>query len=222
MRRALGFSGPAPTSLLPKSQRVHRIEWGRFAPSDWHPDQVPEVGDVRPSACPSCAHPAVVGVRICLHGHGTRTREVVVGPVFGLDRPGEPAQCWVRRYRCVECKAGCSVLPPGVMPRFLYSAAAIVMAFFMVEARPAGDGLSDREAYRRQGMYACTSWNEAAPYRWRSIGRWLRHARRWWPERADWSLQVLLNHFVSRSAGAEREGAVRAAVAAHVTWGHGM
>ena len=52
---------------------------------------------------------------------------VVVAPATS-GRPAEVVESWSRRYRCTACGAITVVLPDGVMPRFLYSAAAIVMA----------------------------------------------------------------------------------------------
>lgn len=42
----------------------------------------------------------------------------------------------------------------GVLPRFLYSVAAIVLALLFVADPPLGDGLSDAAAYARQGLFA--------------------------------------------------------------------
>ena len=102
------------------------IEWTRSWPASLLVGQIPEVDDVRPKVCPRCKEPARRGTRVILHGHGCRIRMVVVAPALGDDAPTEVLECWQRRYRCTACKAILVVLPAGVMPRYLYSAAAIV------------------------------------------------------------------------------------------------
>lgn len=200
---------------------MHCIEWGRFAPQGWWPDRLPEVDDVRPASCRSCSHPAKTHGRVWVQGHGKGTRQVVVVPAVG-DEPATVDESWKRRFRCVRCHAVVVVLPPGVMPRFLYCAAAIVVAWFLVEPAPLGLGLTHEQAYARQGMFRCTRWREASKYRWRSLGRWAARARRWWPSLAMTDITGLLTHFVARSAGRGLPAAVRAALAAHVQWGRAM
>ncbi len=114
------------------------------------------------------------------------------------------------------------VMPRGVMPRYLYTAGAIVMAFFLSSAGPVGDGCTDAEAYARQGMYRRTCWNAAEPYRWRSLDRWAALARSWWPSLVGGGLTTLLISFLERSETGGRRGALTAAVGAHVQWGEAM
>jgi hypothetical protein len=182
---------------------------------------VPEVDDVRPAACRSCRHPAKTIGKVWVYGHGRRLRQVIVFPAF-VDGPALVEECWSRRYRCVRCGAVHVVLPPGVMPRFLYSVAAIIVAWLLVEPRPTGQGLTHEQAYARQGMYRQTSWREASKYRWRSIDRWAGLAGQWWPSLAMTDGTGLLVHFVSRSGGGGLEAVVRAGVIAHVQWGRDM
>lgn len=196
------------------------IESGAFSPGLWCVDRVPEVDDVRPMRCSACRAPARGGGRITLHGHGWRTREVVVMPAF--DACSEIVECWARRYRCTACHAVAVVLPRGVVPRYLYSTAAIVMALFLVEEAPVGDGHTDADAYARQGMYRRTSWSEASPYRWRSLDRWSWMAARWWPNQATDGVTALLVSWLERSGGLGRAQAVLAAVCMHVQWGEAM
>jgi len=206
------------------------------------PGAVPDVRDVRPCRCKSCGVPAIQDGRVILQGHGVRERTVVVFPAVSdlLVRIGTGVQvgsclqigtsdqrggcvqeCWERRYRCTACRSVEVVLPEGVMPRFLYSAAAIVMAFFFVGEQPVGDGMTDAEAYDRQGMLADVLPKvELDPcYRWRSLERWARLAQQWW---SSWtgSLRSLLAGFVERSGGQGRIGVLRVAVGSHVRWGH--
>ncbi len=196
-------------------------EWANCEPSNWLPENVPDVDDARPKRCPSCRHPAKLAGRVILHGHGWRERRVVVLPAVdkGLAEVGE---CWVRRYRCTECRAVRSVLPRGVLPRYLYSAWAIVSAFFLVAERPVGDGLRDVEAYERQGMYRRVRRGSTCPFRWRSIGRWAGLIPQWWPERAALHPQELLLGFIERARGSSRQEALGSAIASHVAWGGAM
>lgn len=154
-----------------------------------------------------------------MQGHGVRLRQVVVPPLVEAGQP-RVCECWERRYRCVACRVVLVVLPRGVMPRYLYSAAAIVTAFFLVAEPPIGEGLTDAAAYRRQGMYCRLSSDaEADPqYRWRSPGRWARLAEEWWPDGAGRGLGGLLVLFLER-AGGRRGEALRVAVDGHVRWG---
>jgi hypothetical protein len=137
------------------------------------------------------------------------------------DRYAEVGECWVRRFRCTECGAVRSVLPRGVLPRFLYSIGAIVSAFFLTARQPVGDELSDADAYERQGMYRRRGSSED-PFRWRSIGRWSTLSRQWWPERAVHHIANLLVSFLERAGSPERETVLKTAVASHVAWGGTM
>jgi hypothetical protein len=121
----------------------------------------------------------------------------------------------------MACRAVLVVLPAGVMPRYLYSAAAIVVAFFLVARPPIGEGMSQAQAYDRQGMFAgLTPKVETDPsYRWRSLGRWARRAREWWSGWVGPRRSSLLALFVERSGGRGLVEAVRVALAGHARWG---
>jgi len=116
------------------------------------------------------------------------------------------------------------------MPRYLYTVPAIVMAFFLVVAAPLGRGLTDAQAYARQGMYGRTAWQDGGPYRWRSIGRWFAEAMRWWSSQCARDLPGLLVGFVQRGTGSsataddERDlaPAIEAALASHIRWGRAV
>ena len=210
----------------------------------WH--QMPGVDDARPKFCDRCKQPARRAGRIILHGHGSCKREVVVPPLWTGVPPGERClSCWQRRYRCTACGHVMIVMPPGVMPRYLYSVAAIVLAWFLVTARPVGDHKSDAQAYQLQGIYGALPRykEESKPkegseagkqrerqeqpkadkqhqykeerYRWRSLKRWLRAAPAWWPDWTGYDLSTLLAMFLQRAGGRGRQAAVAAAVAAH-------
>lgn len=133
-------------------------------------------------------------------------------------------ECWERRYRCTHCNAVMIVLPRGVMARYLYSVASIVAAFFLVGQRPVGEGLSNTEAYKKQGMYGRRSTNaEADPnYRWRSLGRWARLAKQWWPTWRGGTISSLLTLFLRQSNERSVEAVVLAALNSHARWGCNM
>jgi hypothetical protein len=198
------------------------IEWSDIDPCQWCLEALPDVDLVRPPACPTCLTAAQVGGRVNLHGHGIRQREVVVPAVIDEDDRVELLECWVCRYRCKLCGAVVTVLPKGVLPRCLYSAAAMVAAFLLVADKPVGDGLSDADAYDRQGMNPRRGWTKPWPYRWRSLDRWLGMAASWWPGRAVAGLQGLLLGFVVDAQSDARREVLAAAVGAHVRWGCAM
>jgi hypothetical protein len=108
------------------------------------------------------------------------------------------------------------------MPRYLYSAAAMVVAFFMVARHPVGEGLSHRKAYARQGMYRRLKWDDDPTYRWRSLGRWARKAGQWWPAWSGGGMGSLLVLWLQRSGGQGLQAAVQVALDGHVRWGRTM
>ena len=160
------FAGSAPAPVLHRaSQQMEPIEFCHGTPVCWRLDQIPDVDDARPLRCPRprCLAPARNGSRIVLHGHGVRSRSVIVPPTMG-ERPNL-TECWCRRYRCTACTAVISVLPIGVLPRYLYSVFAIVMAFLQVVEEPIGRGATDAIAYKRQGMNPTRSWRPRVDWR---------------------------------------------------------
>jgi hypothetical protein len=195
------------------------IEWCDLDPRQWCMEAIPDVDLVRPRSCPRCRIPGKTAVKVNLHGHGKRERCVVVAPVLDDDDEVELLDCWVRRYECQCCGAVITVLPKGVLPRYLYSAAAIVTAFLLVAAEPVGRGLSEAEAYERQGMYRRRCWRTLDPYRWRSLDRWLVQARHWWPGRAVVGLEELVLGFVVDAGSRDRREVLAAALGAHARWG---
>ena len=187
-------------------------------PVVWRPDQLPDVDDVRPGRCDRCRRPARDGKRIVLYGHGVRCRGIVVAP----RHEGGPAltECWCRRYRCTACGAVHTVLPVGVLPRFLYSVFAIAWAFALVAAPPVGHGRCDADAYDVQGMNPMRGWTKPWPYRWRSLGRWRNRLAGWWPA---WSSVDALVVGLRRRAGTDEAAALLVAAArSHVRWGRAM
>lgn len=150
-----------------------------------------------------------------------RSRDVVVAAALGAAQ-ARVVECWQRRYRCTACKAVGVVLPRGVMPRYLYSAGAIVAALFLSAAPPVGDGASDAEAYAHQGMYRRGVCDAAEPYRWRSLGRWAAAAPTWWPNVPFGGITTLLVRFLERSGTGGRRDALAAALGTHVRWGQAV
>lgn len=180
---------------------------------------LPGVDAMRPGRCPSCHAVAIPGGPKLLHGHGARVRETVL--------PGEErasiARVFVRRYRCTACGAVCSVQPPGVLPRFLYSLYAIVNAWLLGTPRPVGGGLEDAAVYARQGVDRLSPEpHRPGAVRWRSLSRWAGHIGLWWPGRAvagvTWRQRVgsLLAGFTAEGDVTER------ALASHATCGPAM
>ena len=197
------------------------IQWSVLDPSQWQNEAIPDVDLVRPLRCVRCLCPGKVRGKVYLHGHGKRERIVVVAPALDGDEV-ELLECWVRRYRCQRCGAVITVLPRGVLPRYLYSAAAIVMAFIMVADSPMGDGLSDTEAYDQQGMNPLRCWKKLDNYRWRSIDRWLFKAQQWWPGRVFTTMTELVLGFIVDAGGDGRREVLAAALGAHARWGCAM
>ncbi len=206
--------------LRSREQHLDSIVWDGCVPVAWNPNQLPDVDDVRPCRCWRCLAPARTGTRIVLHGHGIRLRNVLVPPALDDGRP-TLEECWSRRYKCQNCQAVLTVLPVGVMPRFLYSAFAILSALFLVAERPIGEGLTDEEAYDRQGMNPIRGWNVMSEnYRWRSIGRWVARIETWWPFATD--SETLLTALLRRAGCRDHEPMMAAAIRSHVRWGAAM
>lgn len=153
-----------------------------------------------------------------MHGHGCRSRQVVVVAALAGERD-RVRECWQRRYRCRRCGCVAVVLPVGVVPRYLYSVAAIAASFFLVAASPLGEGLDDADAYEQQGLYVRFPSPAKQPMRWRSLGRWALRGREWWPSWANDEVRSLLAGFVICSGGRGRSAALEAAVSTHARWG---
>lgn len=209
---------PALHLMLVGASEMEHIERARCAPECCGPEQIPKVDDARPTRCPSCCCPARVKGRIVLQGHGMRTRLVVVLAALGGHRR-ELVECWVRRYRCVKCRAVANVLPRGVLPRYLYSVGAIVVAMLLVTSPPVGKGLSDAGAHERQGMLGFRTWGATSPYRWTSLRRWGEVARKWWPGLALSGVSGLLTGLMTRAGSDDAEAIIKEAINAHVCCG---
>ena len=194
------------------------IACGRGMLPLWSLESLPSVDDLRPACCKRCGHSSRVGDCLWLWGHGPRRRFVVVLPSLG-GGPAMCVDCWVRRYWCVACKKTQTVLPRGLMPRYLYSVAAIVMAFVLTASTPVGQGLSDLDAYVRQGMYGEWVSQDGLPYRWRSLSRWSVTASEWWSTWATGGAVGALVDFHQRAEPGGLHGLLEAAVDLHVRWG---
>jgi hypothetical protein len=130
----------------------------------------PPVEVVRPAHCPNCGEPSLpVGGPVQLHGHGVRARQLR-GPVAPTASPSTET-CWVRRYICQVCQVGCTVVPPTALPRRLFSACAIALAFGLwgLERRPAAEVRFRVSPWRITGVAANGAWS--------SLRRWARAVR---------------------------------------------
>jgi hypothetical protein len=160
-----------------------------------------------------------------LWSHDIRWRNVVLpGPKKAVIVP-----TWVRRFLCVACRATCSVSPPEVLPRHLYTLPAIILAWFHAVDEPLGDGLDDPAVYALVGVDRRVTTQEtghAGKRRWRSLRRWVGSAVRWWPTRplagTTWRQRAacLLVGFLPGNGG--RDGAIRRALSAHAAGGTAM
>jgi hypothetical protein len=131
---------------------------------------MPTCGEARPGTCPCCnAAAQPVGRRLVIVGHGLVERQVL-----GPQTPGGAAEAVVlklRRYRCRACKAVLIVGPRGLLPRRLYGAGAISLAFAAY-----GRGATGREVRARTSPW--TKVGGSAVERWVTLVRWIEAARR--------------------------------------------
>ncbi len=178
-----------------------------WAPTFLSPDSCPDVDAARPPSCPWCGRVAFDGEQRWLWGHGPRHREVVVLPL--PETTERVVATWTRRYRCQACRRSCTVRPPGLLARFLYSLWAIALAWLLVEPPPFGAGVSEKRAYQRQGMWVHSAWTAATRYRWRSLERW----RGVLPERC-FGLGLGVTALLTTATMRARDGTLRAIAAA--------
>jgi len=131
------------------------------------------VAAARPSRCPACESPgACADGSVGLVGHGLRER-VVLGPPAAGERP-EELTLQLRRYRCRSCEAVVTVAPRAVLRRMLYSGLAVAAALSLwVVAGLASWRIRGRVSPRSGAL-------SEREHGWRSVGRWARHADRWW------------------------------------------
>lgn len=131
---------------------------------------VPACAVARPGTCPCCKAAAQpVGGRLVVVGHGLVERQVL-----GPQTAGGAAEAVViklRRYRCRACKAILVVGPRGLVPRRLYGAGAIALAFAAY-----GHGATSI-AVRAQTSPTRVVGGSAAE-RWPTLVRWIEAARR--------------------------------------------
>lgn len=188
---------------------------------------LPPTSAVRPSFCPHCRVIAGEPGAFNLWSHDIRWRDVVLPGL--TDGRVVLVPSWVRRFICLRCDVTCSVSPPEVLPRHLYTLPAIILAWFRAVDAPLGDGLDDAAVYALMGVDRPLTTQEpghAGNRRWRSLHRWMVAASDWWPTRPlagiTWRQQAtcLLLGFVAGDGG--RDGAIRRAVSAHVAGGTAM
>lgn len=111
-----------------------------------------------------------MGGRLGLHGHGVRSRQL-----RGPDAPGSAPrllEVGVRRYRCVGCRATCTVAPRETLTRRLFSAPAIAWALALY-------GLVLLPTWRiREAVSPWTYVGASAHRRWPAPGRWASAVQR--------------------------------------------
>jgi hypothetical protein len=110
-----------------------------------------------------------VGRRRVIVGHGLVERQVL-----GPQTPGGTAEAVVvklRRDRCRACKAVLIVGPRGLLPRRLYGAGTIALAFAAY-----GHGATGREVRARTSPSRTVG--GSAVERWLTLVRWIEAARR--------------------------------------------
>lgn len=139
---------------------IERVEWTR---------ELPSVDAARPTRCPTCNEASrLPGRPLGLHGHGVRTRDL-----WGPPRPGAPpalGEILARRYHCAHCRATCTVVPRGVLPRHMYTAGAIALALALWSMGLAAEAV----------CAAISPWPVRGHARgWRSLRRWTDRPR--WP-----------------------------------------
>lgn len=128
----------------------------------------PDVDAARPSHCPRCHLAAHMGERLRLHGHGRRWRDLW-GP-GDVDAEPEIRSVLLRRYRCVSCKAVCTVAPRGIGMRLRYALAAIGTALLLWGTWLWTAARTRRVVSPNRRVGSCE------PERWSSLGRWSRCA----------------------------------------------
>jgi hypothetical protein len=110
-----------------------------------------------------------MGCPLVIVGHGLVERQVL-----GPQTPAGAAEAVViklRRYRCRECKAVLIVGPRGLLPRRLYGAGAISLAFVAY-----GHGATGREVREQTCPWEVVG--GSAVERWRTLVCWIEAARR--------------------------------------------
>jgi hypothetical protein len=119
----------------------------------------PTTDEIRPARCPGCgAASREAGRSLTLWGHGRRIRQLR-GPL-DPDAPATTALVAVRRYLCRRCGRVCTVAPPEVVARRLFSRAAIALAvaLFGVGRQPAAQVRRRVSPWRVVGATAARSW----------------------------------------------------------------
>ncbi len=130
----------------------------------------PTVEEVRPGRCPACeAASRPAGGALGLHGHGLRERHQW-GPAE-LGTAGVLMAILARRYQCQPCGAIVMVVPRGLLPHRLYSAAAVALALALWGVA----GWAPAQVRGRVSPFAIVGATAAAG--WASLRRWSRAVR---------------------------------------------
>jgi hypothetical protein len=129
--------------------------------------EMPSVSAVRPAQCPCCgAASRPAGCNLVLHGDGTRERQVRGPQAVGARAAVVTVR--VRRYECQRCGTCMVVVPGEVLPRRLYTASAIGLAFvaWALLGRTAAQVRAEVSPFAVVGF--------AAAGRWATLRRWAR------------------------------------------------
>lgn len=162
-------SSSSVINVMSKCQSTPTIVQSDIPIKSWL-ERTPSVEEARPARCPACqAASRVVGEPLGLHGHGLRERQVR-GPLLPEQ---EPQLCGVavRRYLCQRCQATLTVVPQGVLPRRLFSAATIGLALCLWGVL----GLSAKQVRAR--VSPLKEVGETAAAGWQQLLRWTEAVR---------------------------------------------
>ena len=133
-------------------------------------EKLPTPEEVRPACCPGCgAASRPLGGHLVLHGHGVRSRQLR-GPTTADGTPLTRLVV-VRRYRCQRCGATPTVVPAGVVARYLFSGPAVALALALFGVT----GLALAEVRRRVSPWATVGATAAAG--WGTLRRWAAAVR---------------------------------------------
>ena len=165
------LAAPLVVPVAPASHRVTEAVLTLIHPAldvkSWTEIE-PDVEAARPSHCPRCGGAAHRDDGLRLHGHGLRERCIWGPPEVGAE--SMRGTILLRRYRCIECRAVCTVAPRGIATRFLYATTAIASALLMwgVWLWTAAKCRLEVSPDRIRGV--------SEPERWRSLQRWARRS----------------------------------------------
>lgn len=155
----------------------------------------PDVDAARPDFCPFCHMPARHEEKLTLLGHGSYRRWV---------KAPQESRIRVRRFLCVRegCGKTCSVLPHWVLPRFQYTAPALLasLARYHVGGETAERVTADFGLEAKSGWRTLRRWGDAflfSPTLWGWLGPQLgvRHSWRHTRQQVRQHVERFLRNF---------------------------